>query len=221
MIGEIWRVVPSFQQFLVSSEGRIMVAPHLEDMPHGGTRQYGGQPTFGVWNKQDGRFIIVHKQKTYKVASLVCEAFKGFKPSPELVCMHRDENAANNRPDNLEWGTQKENLNAPGFVAYCQERTGENSPAVKGRARKKQEVPDAPDIPDEPKAAEKLPEALPIEEVYARFVRAMRNADSLATLGEVWKLRQSDLKTLPGNWQAELTAEKDRIKVQLQTEKAA
>jgi hypothetical protein len=80
---------------------------------------------------------------------------------------------------------------------------------------------EVPDIPDEPKAAEKLPEALPIEEVYARFVRSMRNADSLATLGKVWKLRQADLKTLPGNWQAELTAEKDRIKAQLQTDKAA
>jgi hypothetical protein len=86
-----------------------------------------------VWNKADGRFIIVYKGKTYKVARLICEAFNGDRPSQKSVCMHKDENAANNRPDNLEWGTQKENLNAPAFLEYCKARTGEDSPWVKGR----------------------------------------------------------------------------------------
>jgi len=137
-MGEVWRTVPSQPQFLVSSEGRIMVAPYQAKMPKGGMRQYGGQPHFGVWNKQDGRFVIVHKGKTYKVHQLVCEAFNGERPAdPEnsiTVCMHLDENAANNRAENLAWGTQKENLNAPGFIEYCKSRTGENSPFVKGRA---------------------------------------------------------------------------------------
>lgn len=133
MIGEVWKVVPSAPQFLVSSEGRIMVAPYLANTPNGGERQYGGEPYFGVWNKQDARFIIVNKGRTYKVASLICEAFNGTKPSPKSVCMHLDENAANNRPSNLAWGTQKENLNAPGFIAYCKARTGDNSPHIKGK----------------------------------------------------------------------------------------
>lgn len=129
MIGEVWKVVPSAPQFLVSSEGRIMVAPYEAPMPHGGTRQYGGEPHFGVWNKQDARFIIVHKGRTYKVAQLVCEAFNGPKPFPDAVCMHKDENAANNRPGNLEWGTQKENLNAPRFQEYRHLKRGESHPA--------------------------------------------------------------------------------------------
>lgn len=95
-----------------------MVTPYEAEMPHGGVRQYGGQPHFGVWNKADCRFTLVYKGKTYKVAQLVCEAFNGRKSADDSVCMHLDENAANNRPSNLAWGTQKENLNAPAFVEY-------------------------------------------------------------------------------------------------------
>lgn len=54
--------------------------------------------------------------------------------------MHLDENAANNRASNICWGTQKENLNAEGFLAYCRGRTGENSPYIKGRKAKEQEM---------------------------------------------------------------------------------
>lgn len=110
-----------------------MAAPYLAEMPNGGMRQYGGQPHFGVWDKTDGRFTVFHKGKTYKVHQLVCEAFHGPKPSESSVCMHVDENAANNAPENLKWGSQKENLNAPAFKAYCRERKGDDNPWVKGR----------------------------------------------------------------------------------------
>lgn len=136
MTGEVWRYVPSVPELLVSNEGRIMTAPREGTMPNGGTRQYGGKPYFGVWNKQDGRFIIVHKRRTYKVARLICEAFHGAQPDGKPVVMHLDENSANNRADNLLWGTQKENLNAPAFKTYCQARTGEHSPSVKGAIAK-------------------------------------------------------------------------------------
>jgi len=122
LIGEVWRVVPSLPEIMASSEGRVMVKPYLAKMPNGGDRQYGGQPHFGVWNKADERFIIVYKGKTYKVARLVCEAFHGECPESASVCMHMDENAANNRASNLCWGTQKENLNAPGFKDFCGHR---------------------------------------------------------------------------------------------------
>lgn len=116
--GEVWRSVPSEPQFLASSEGRIMVAPYWKSMPHGGVRSYGGEPRFGVWSKVDSRFITVWKGKSFKVHRLVCEAFNGPSPFERAVVMHLDENPANNRADNLKWGTQKENLNAAGFKAY-------------------------------------------------------------------------------------------------------
>ncbi len=127
---EIWRTVPSLPGLLASSLGRLMVAPYSAPLPNGGTRQYGGEPTFGQWDGD--RFIYLFKGKTFRVARLICEAFHGPSRSG-LNCLHKDEDARNNKPYNLEWGTQKKNLNAPGFLAYCRGRTGENSTTAKGR----------------------------------------------------------------------------------------
>lgn len=128
---EKWRIVPSMPRVMASTEGRLMLVPEIGVMPHGGKRQYGGEPTIGAW--AETRYIIVISGKPYKVARLVCEAFHG-APTPEKnYCLHIDENARNNRPENLKWGTQKENLNAPGFIAYCKSRIGENSPTYKSR----------------------------------------------------------------------------------------
>lgn len=119
-----------------------MRAPHRKKMPRGGMRSYGGEPTFGVWSKEDARFIIVIKNKSYKISRLVCEAFNGPPPFPRAVAMHLDENPANNRSGNLGWGTQKENLNAQGFLEFCKSRTGESNPFIKGRKKKqRQEAP--------------------------------------------------------------------------------
>jgi hypothetical protein len=130
---EIWRLIPSMPGLLASSRGRLMVAPYLGELPQGGTRQYGGYARKGCWDGD--RYIYVLKGKTYKVARLVCEAFHGPAPEGKNVCMHMDENSRNNAPSNLKWGTQKENLNAPGFLEYCRGRTGENSPTTKARNR--------------------------------------------------------------------------------------
>lgn len=128
---EVWRAVPSLPGLIASSEGRLMVPPYQAPCPNGGTRQYGGEPTLGQWDGK--RYIYLFKGRTYKVAKLVCEAFNGPRPFPRAVCMHADENSRNNRPGNLEWGTQKKNLNAPGFLTYCRSRTGDNSTFSKNR----------------------------------------------------------------------------------------
>jgi HNH endonuclease len=36
-------------------------------------------------------------------------AFKGPEPFPGALCRHLDDDRANNRPDNLEWGTTIDN----------------------------------------------------------------------------------------------------------------
>ena len=112
-----------------------MLAPFVSQHPRGGNvKQYGGVPTCGQWDGD--RYIWRFEGKTYKVARLVCEAFNGPQPADKPVCMHLDENSRNNKPANLAWGTQKENLNAPGFIEYCKARIGENSTFNKGRRRK-------------------------------------------------------------------------------------
>lgn len=109
-----------------------MVEEHFAPMPNGVMRSYGGTPTKGQWD--GARFLYNRKGKTKKVARLVCEAFNGPPPDGKNVCMHIDENSRNNRPENLRWGTQKENLNFPGFLSHCRGRTGADNPLVKGRA---------------------------------------------------------------------------------------
>lgn len=71
-----------------------------------------------------------------KIHRLVCEAFHGPSPFPKAVVIHLDEDALNNAAENLRWGTQKENLNMPGFRAFCQGRVGENSNWAKHRRGK-------------------------------------------------------------------------------------
>lgn len=125
-MSEVWRAIPSLPEYLASSEGRVMRLPYSGEMPKGGLRSYGGEPWFGVWEKSQARFIIQFRGKTYRVSRLICEAFHGSAPDSAPVCMHLDENSANNRSANLQWGTQQENLNAPGFVGYSRSgRAGE------------------------------------------------------------------------------------------------
>lgn len=135
MVKETWRVIPSQPALLASSLGRIMVAPRNGSMPHGGPRPIGGEPTLGQWD--GARFLYARRrQKTLKVARLVCEAFHGAPPFERAVCMHMDENSRNNAPTNLKWGTQKENLNAPGFLEYCRSRIGDKSPTRKAAIKR-------------------------------------------------------------------------------------
>jgi hypothetical protein len=114
---ETWKPVPSFPGLMASDMGRIKIKKW---------------PTLGTWDKQKKRFKTYIRGKNVRVSNLICEAFHGPKPFPGAVVMHIDENAENNKPENLKWATQKENLNCPGFIAYCKSRTGDNSPYRKG-----------------------------------------------------------------------------------------
>jgi len=128
---EEWRVSPSLPDYEVSSLGRVQRIPYLKEMPYGGVRKYGGVPHKGQ-DSGEGRMTFSYKGKTYKVHQLVCEAFNGPRKEGQ-ICMHLDENYRNNTPKNLAWGTQKENLNAKGFLSYCKSRVGELSPVRKGK----------------------------------------------------------------------------------------
>jgi hypothetical protein len=50
-----------------------------------------------------------NKKVTKTVHRLVCMAFHGMPPQPSLQARHLDGNPANNRPENLAWGSQYEN----------------------------------------------------------------------------------------------------------------
>ena len=127
---EVWKIVPSLPTIEVSSLGRVRVIPYKAPLPRGGMRTYSGKATYGYWSED--RFVFISRRRTYKLARLICEAFNGPAPADKPNCLHKDEDSRNNKPDNLFWGTQKENLNHPKFLAYCRSRTGPNNPYVKG-----------------------------------------------------------------------------------------
>jgi hypothetical protein len=112
---------------MASSWGRVLLPPREARMPNGGMRKYETKPTLGSITsaakgaKHKYRNIFNRTYGNLKVHQLVCEAFHGPCPAG-LETLHEDENGLNNRPENLRWGTRKENLNAPGFLAYCRSR---------------------------------------------------------------------------------------------------
>lgn len=131
---EIWKPVPSEPGVMASSLGRVLQSPVYAPLPNGGYRLYTPEPQVGQISrankdaKRTYRHIMLKRvgngprQQPRKVHQLVCEAFHGPKPFPGAVVLHLDEDAHNNRPENLRWGTQKENLNMPKYKAALIER---------------------------------------------------------------------------------------------------
>jgi hypothetical protein len=126
---EIWKPVPSEPGVMASNWGRILQSPKYAPLPNGGYRTYLPEPRFGQVSRatktasHEYRLVMLwrrgeNRQSPRKVHQLVCEAFHGPKPFPTAVVIHLDEDAHNNRPENLKWGTQKENLNMPKIKAY-------------------------------------------------------------------------------------------------------
>lgn len=147
---EIWKKVPSESGVLASSWGRILQSPGYAPLPNGGYRTYMPEPRFGQVAKaaRDAQHQYRHvmlkrhgpgpRQQPRKVHRLVCEAFHGVAPFEGAVVIHINEDALDNRPENLKWGTQKENLNTPGFLAYC--RSNERRARLVGAKQRKREA---------------------------------------------------------------------------------
>lgn len=133
--------IQSIPGALARNDGAIKLPETNGTMPNGGTRVYHTSWVYGTIRKASKtarhKYLgINHKGKNYKVHRLVCEAFHGKPASKNYVVIHINEIHTDNRPDNLKWGTQKENLNCAGFVEYCRSRTGDCSPRTKGAKKK-------------------------------------------------------------------------------------
>lgn len=139
---EIWKPVPSREGLMASSLGRVRLPSRVAQMPHGGYREYNPKPTYGSVTKASKtarhsyRGMYSKLFGNIKIHRAVCEAFHGPPPFAGAVVIHIDEDAHNNRPENLKWGTQKENLNMPKIKEYHCSRVGEKSPVIVGRRRK-------------------------------------------------------------------------------------
>ena len=135
-MSEIWKYVPDKDGVMASSLGRIVKQPSYAPVHNGGFRSYLPSPTYGYVTKanknakHEYRGVYFKGIGNLKVHQAVCAAFHGPKPFPKAVVIHLDEDAHNNSPENLKWGTQKENLNMPKFIAQASARRGDKSNAA-------------------------------------------------------------------------------------------
>lgn len=112
-MNEEWRPVKGFQGYYeVSNQGRIRsldrVVPHAR---FGTVRRKGGLLTACKKNKRGhlGTTLCINgTEHQVWVHVLVLEAFVGPCP-PRMECRHLNGNPADNRLENLRWGTRKEN----------------------------------------------------------------------------------------------------------------
>jgi hypothetical protein len=129
--------IPSIRGAMANSLGQVKFPDRSAKMPNGGMRKYKAKWVYGSRRRASKTarheyFGVLYRGKNYKIHRLVCEAFHGPAPHEKPIVIHLDEDATNNRPDNLRWGTQKENLNMPNFKDYCRSRTGDKNPRIKG-----------------------------------------------------------------------------------------
>lgn len=99
-MSEVWRPIPSAQGYMASDAGRIRspLGRVIKAHSHLGYKRVSLlQPGDRTKHKR-----LVHR--------LVCEAFHGPAPSPGHVAAHWNDVGDDNRPSNLRWATQAENV---------------------------------------------------------------------------------------------------------------
>tara|TARA_R110000744_G_scaffold102377_7_gene196941 strand:+ start:392 stop:898 length:507 start_codon:yes stop_codon:yes gene_type:complete len=116
---EIWKDIPDYEgSYQVSDLGNVRSLDRV--IPHNGHGTYKRKGSiFKPCNNVGGYLLVVlsknRKQKTHKVHQLVAIAFLGHKPcGMTLVVDHLDDNKLNNRADNLQLVTNRENLSRIG-----------------------------------------------------------------------------------------------------------
>lgn len=96
-----WFEIPGFSRYCANKEGHVLNKK---------------TKNFSIGGRSD-RYLRVSAYKDgqshaglYYIHDLVCRAFHGLPEGKNIVVMHKDNNRSNNRPSNLQWGTQSENI---------------------------------------------------------------------------------------------------------------
>jgi len=108
MTSEAWREVPGWGgRYLVSNQGRVQSVRTLRS----------GAVTKRILSPRPGAKghlrVVLHegeRRQESNVHVLVLEAFVGPRP-PGMVACHWNDDPADNRAENLRWGTHTDNMN--------------------------------------------------------------------------------------------------------------
>lgn len=102
---ELWKTVPDWPDYQVSTLGRVKRITATTRNPPGHILRIGypkcGYGKVTLCTSAKGQDKMVHL--------LVLETFVGPRPGPEYEGSHKDGDQTNNRLDNLEWKTRLQN----------------------------------------------------------------------------------------------------------------
>lgn len=135
MENEEWRDVAGYEgRYQVSSIGRVRSFPII--VAPRGAAPHVHHASGRIMTQHRGRHCSIELSNGARggarrkfVHRLVCEAFNGPPPFDGACVLHNDGNPFNNGPDNLRWGTQKEN--AADALLHGAMVSGENHPTAK------------------------------------------------------------------------------------------
>lgn len=102
--GELWKKCPlgdDFDEVFASNIGRIKIK---QKIPTYGTLRQNGYYDIKIYNNKENKY------KSFRVHRIVALAFLE-NPENKPIVNHKDENPSNNKVENLEWMTNKENVN--------------------------------------------------------------------------------------------------------------
>lgn len=129
MHGEVWKDIPDYEDlYQVSNMGRIRAFPKMTNIGNkkrfcemrflSPIIQHSGYAHIGLWRNGECKQARVHR--------LVAEAFcANDDPQHKTQVNHLNEDKLDNRAENLEWVTAKQNTNLRymHFKAYLRTRT--------------------------------------------------------------------------------------------------
>jgi HNH endonuclease/NUMOD4 motif len=104
---EEWRPVPGYLAYEVSNRGRVRRCR--------GARGWAAGHVLRPAAGRGGHLYVIladgnGKTRKHYVHRLVAMAFVGPPPFEDAFVLHQDDDAANNRPENLYWGTHQDNV---------------------------------------------------------------------------------------------------------------
>lgn len=107
---EIWKTIKDYENYEVSNYGRVRSLIFKNN----NTCKKREKPLIMKFSKRSGYYVInlrnENGRKSFQVHRLVAKAFLKEDTKRKFV-NHKDENRLNNKVDNLEYCTQKENVN--------------------------------------------------------------------------------------------------------------
>ena len=123
----IWKLIPN-SCYEASETGEIRRVGSECRFKH--QEDHNGYATVALW--------LVDRRVTFKVHRLICFAFHGMSPDWATLVRHLNGNKKDNHPNNLAWGTAKQN--AQDSIAHGVQVRGRLHPSAVGEIEHAMEI---------------------------------------------------------------------------------